>query len=187
MRATAMALAILVIIGGGLFAGWTYTQRQYYVGATDEGQVAVFRGIQGQIAGVDLSTVHRTSSTRLDDLTVAAQDTVKVGIRAKSEPDAERQLAELTSDTPTNPNLKPICPPDPTAVGGTPSASPTTALPGTTPEPNGSPSAGAPVTPNGVVSASPTLAATDLTSPSDATPSDSTAPGLDPAGCRSPE
>ncbi|RLP92459.1 protein phosphatase [Micromonospora sp. BL4] len=192
VRATAMALALLVILGGGLFAGWTYTQRQYYVGATEEGQVAVFRGIQGQVAGMDLSTVHRTSGTRLDDLTVAAQDTVKVGIRAKSEPDAERQLAELTSDTPSNPNLKPLCPSDPTAaVGGTPTPTPTPI--GTTPAPNGSPSAKASVTPNGVVSASPTtgataaVGATGPTTTPDATPSDSTTPGLDPAGCRSPE
>ncbi|MGV9210503.1 protein phosphatase 2C domain-containing protein [Micromonospora sp. RB23] len=187
VRATAMAVALLVILGGGLFAGWTYTQRQYYVGATDEGQVAVFRGIQGQIAGVDLSTVHRTSGTRLDDLTVAAQDTVKVGIRAKSEPDAERQLAELTSDTPTNPNLKPLCPPDPGALTGspTPNASPTP--PVASPTPATSPSASV----NGVLSASPTTAVTaggtDPTTAPDATPSDSAPPALDPAGCRSPE
>ncbi|MCO1596411.1 protein phosphatase 2C domain-containing protein [Micromonospora sp. RHAY321] len=191
VRATAMALALLVILGGGVFAGWTYTQRQYYVGATEEGQVAVFRGIQGQIAGMDLSSVHRTSGTRLDDLTVAAQDTVKVGIRAKSEPDAERQLAELTSDTPSNPNLKPLCPADPTTAGGAPTPTPTPA--GTTPAPNGSPSAGAPVTPNGVVSPTPTtdataaVGATGPTTTPDATPSDPASPALDPAGCRSPE
>ncbi|WP_422737608.1 PP2C family protein-serine/threonine phosphatase [Micromonospora sp. WMMD729] len=185
VRATAMAVALLVILGGGLFAGWTYTQRQYYVGATEEGQVAVFRGIQGQIAGMDLSTVHRTSGTRLDDLTVAAQDTVKVGIRAKSEPDAERQLAELTSDTPTNPNLKPLCPPDTATLTGTPT--PPASPPATTPTPATSPSASV----NGVVSASPTTAATtggtDPTTAPDATPSDSAPPALDPAGCRSPE
>ncbi|MFG3554032.1 protein phosphatase 2C domain-containing protein [Micromonospora sp. NPDC047557] len=185
VRTAVMALALLVIVGGAAFAGWTYTQRQYYVGATEEGQVAVFRGIQGQIAGMDLSTVHRTSGTRLDDLTVAAQDTVKVGIRAKNEPDAERQLAELTSDTPTNPNLKPICPPDPGAAAGTPTPTP----PATSPTPNTSPTPGASV--NGVLSASPTSAATaagtDPTTTPDATPSDSAPPALDPAGCRSPE
>ncbi|MFY1618578.1 PP2C family protein-serine/threonine phosphatase [Micromonospora sp. WMMD736] len=187
VRATAMAVALLVILGGGLFAGWTYTQRQYYVGATEEGQVAVFRGIQGQIAGMDLSTVHRTSGTRLDDLTVAAQDTVKVGIRAKSEPDAERQLAELTSDTPTNPNLKPLCPPDTGAVTGSPTPPPSPTPPATTPTPATSPSASV----NGVLSASPTTAATtggtDPTTAPDATPSDSAPPALDPATCRSPE
>ncbi|SCE79975.1 PP2C family protein-serine/threonine phosphatase [Micromonospora chokoriensis] len=190
VRTAAMALALLVIVGGAGFGGWTYTQRQYYVGATEEGQVAVFRGVQGQIAGMDLSTVHRRSGTRLDDLTVAAQDTVKVGIRAKNEPDAERQLAELTSDTPSNPNLKPLCPLDPTSTaGGTPSPPQVV----TTPIPNGSPSADASATPNGVASASPTVGATDAvgatgtTTTPDVTPSDSATPALDPAGCRSPE
>ncbi|MET8229296.1 protein phosphatase 2C domain-containing protein [Micromonospora sp. NPDC005298] len=185
VRTAAMALALLVIVGGAAFAGWTYTQRQYYVGATEEGQVAVFRGIQGQIAGMDLSSVHRTSGTRLDDLTVAAQDTVKVGIRAKNEPDAERQLAELTSDTPTNPNLKPLCPSDPTVVAGSPTPD------GTPVPPNGTPTAGTLPPANGSATASPavtpTAGVTGPTTAPDATPSDSTPPTLDPAGCRSPE
>src|SRR4051812_48298649 len=61
LRSAAMLLALLVILGGGLFAGWSYTQRQYYVGATEQGQLAVFRGVPGQIAGLDLSSVHSTS------------------------------------------------------------------------------------------------------------------------------
>ena len=47
LRTVAMLAALLVILGGGLFAGWSYTQRQYYVGATDNGQLAVFRGVPG--------------------------------------------------------------------------------------------------------------------------------------------
>ncbi|MEV0424954.1 protein phosphatase 2C domain-containing protein [Micromonospora sp. NPDC050495] len=169
LRTAAMLLALVVILGGGLFAGWSYTQRQYYVGATEEGQLAVFRGVPGQIAGLDLSNVHATSEARLDDLTLAAQEQVKQGIQAKSEPDAERRLAELTSEDPANPNLKPLCPPSPTA--------PTTS-------------------PNPVVTASPTAPAVGasgsaLPTPSptatpDAVPSD-TVPPVDPAGCRSPE
>ncbi|PZF98626.1 PP2C family protein-serine/threonine phosphatase, partial [Micromonospora deserti] len=127
VRAAAMTLALLVIIGGALFGGWSYTQRQYYVGATEDGRVAVFRGIQGQIAGMDLSTVHSTSPAELDDLTLAAQEQVKQGIPAKSEPDAERRLAELTSDNPANPNLKPICPPSQSAVAATTTPTPTVA------------------------------------------------------------
>ncbi len=43
-----------------LWGGWTWTQRQYYVGATPDGMVAVFQGIPGQIAGLHLSRVHHT-------------------------------------------------------------------------------------------------------------------------------
>ena len=50
--------AASALLGGGLWAGWKYTQSQYYVGVTDDGQVAVFQGVPGQIAGFDLSSVH---------------------------------------------------------------------------------------------------------------------------------
>jgi protein phosphatase len=171
LRSVAMALALLVILGGGLFAGWSYTQRQYYVGATDQGRLAVFRGVPGQVAGLDLSSVHSTSDAKLDDLTLAAQEQVKQGIQARNEPDAQRRLAELTSDDPANPNLKPICPPSPTATaaGTPPAATPTPVAPAVSVSP----------LPAGTVTPVPT------TTP-DAVPSD-TVPPVDPAGCRSPE
>ena len=58
--------------------------------------------------------MHSTARRRLDDLTPAAQDQVKQGIPADEPAEAKRELAELTSDDPANPNLKPICPPSPT-------------------------------------------------------------------------
>ncbi|MFI6161245.1 MULTISPECIES: PP2C family protein-serine/threonine phosphatase [Micromonospora] len=175
LRTAAMTLALLVILGGALLGGWTYTQRQYYVGATEDGRVAVFRGVQGQIAGLDLSAEHSVSPARLDDLTLAAQEQVKQGIPARDEPDAERRLAELTSDDPLNPNLKPICQPTPTP---TPEA--------TTPEPTRSP-----VKPGATRTASGSARPVDTPTPAptetpDVLPSD-TVPPADPAGCRSPE
>ncbi|MEU1884276.1 PP2C family serine/threonine-protein phosphatase [Micromonospora rifamycinica] len=184
LRTAAMLAALLVILGGGLFAGWSYTQRQYYVGATDNGQLAVFRGVPGQVVGLDLSSVHSISQAKLDDLTPAAQEQVKQGIQAKSQTDAQRRLAELTSEDPTNPNLKPVCPPAPSLVSGspvppTPTPTPGTPTPGTTPTPGVS-SPG----PTGVPGATgtPTLPTTPDASASDAVP-----PAGDPAGCRSPE
>ncbi|MDG4816342.1 protein phosphatase 2C domain-containing protein [Micromonospora sp. WMMD956] len=178
LRTAAMTLALLVILGGALVGGWTYTQRQYYVGATEDGRVAVFRGVQGQIAGLDLSAEHSVSPARLDDLTLAAQEQVKQGIPARDEPDAERRLAELTSDDPLNPNLKPICQPTPTLTP-TPTLAPT-------PEPTRSPDRpGATRTASG----SPRPVATPTPAPTetpDVLPSD-TVPPADPAGCRSPE
>ncbi|MGK5677158.1 BofC C-terminal domain-containing protein, partial [Micromonospora sp. URMC 106] len=176
VRAAAMTLALLVLLGGAVFGGWSYTQRQYYVGATEDGQVAVFRGIQGEIAGMDLSTVHSTSPADLDDLTLAAQEQVKQGIPAKSAPDAARRLAELTSDSPTNPNLKPTCPPSPSAVAVTTSPTPTGGPATPRPTASGSPAA----------SGRPTTPAASTTTP-DALPSDTVSPTLDPAACRSPE
>lgn len=166
LRTAAFVVALVGVIGGGLWLGWDYTQRQYYVGATEDGQVAVFRGVPGEIAGLDLSNVHATSSTQLDDLTAAAQEQVKQGIKANSAPDAERRLATLTADTPDNPNLKPTCPPSPTpgvtSAPATPVVTPPDATPGATESPT---SAGTP----------------------DAAPSDANPPVIDPASCRSTE
>ncbi|MBO4143559.1 protein phosphatase 2C domain-containing protein [Micromonospora tulbaghiae] len=180
LRTAAMVLALAVIVGGGAFGGWTYTQRQYYVGATDDGQLAVFRGVPGQVAGLDLSNVHERSEARLDDLTLAAQERVKQGIQARNEPDAERRLAELTSEDPANPNLKPLCPPDPSP--GVTSPTPVTTTGALNPQASGSP------TPSTPPAGSPTPGAPSPTSTitPDAVPSD-TVPPADPAGCRSPE
>jgi protein phosphatase len=173
LRTVATVAGLLVILGGAIFGGWSYTQRQYYVGATDDGRVAVFRGVQGQIAGLDLSAVHSTSPAELDDLTLAAQEQVKQGIPAKDEPDAQRRLAELTSDDPLNPNLKPICQPTPT-----PTPTPVEASPSATK---------APAKPKASGSARPTATPTaEPTATPDVLPSDSVPP-VDPAGCRSAE
>jgi hypothetical protein len=170
VRTALLLVVVLGLVGGGLWVGWSYTQRQYYVGATKDGQLAVFQGVPGQIAGLDLSNVHSTSAAELDDLTAAAQEQVKQGIEAKSEPDAQRRLAELTNDDPANPNLKPICSPTPTGAGE-PSGTPT-ATPG--------PTTGATADPRRTETILPSNSA-------DAVPSDTVPPVPDPAGCRSTE
>ncbi|MFC4066062.1 BofC C-terminal domain-containing protein [Actinoplanes subglobosus] len=134
VRTTLMVVALLAVLGGGLWAGWQYTQNQYYVGATEQGQLAIFQGVPGQIAGLDLSTVSETSAVRLEDLTTAAQERVKEGIHAADQAAARTTLADLTSEEPSNPNLKPIC----TAAGTAPS---TAASQSPAPKPSGSASA----------------------------------------------
>ncbi|AGZ38344.1 protein phosphatase 2C domain-containing protein [Actinoplanes friuliensis] len=172
VRTSLLVLLLLGVLGGGLYLGWQYTQDQYYVGATEQGQLAIFRGVPGQIAGLDLSSVHETSEARLDDLTTVAQDRVKQGIHADSNPDAQRRLAELTSDEPSNPNLKPICSPS--------SPAPTVTQPV---NPSGAPSAAGKTTSpsRNTPSSAPALA--PATTP-DAQPSDSAPPVVDPVGCR---
>ena len=49
---------LLVLVVGGAYAGWRYTQTQYYV-AADGGQVVIFRGINQSAAGISLSSVAR--------------------------------------------------------------------------------------------------------------------------------
>ncbi|MFF5084739.1 PP2C family protein-serine/threonine phosphatase [Actinoplanes sp. NPDC000266] len=159
VRTSLLVLVLLAVLGGGLWLGYRYTQDQYYVGATDAGQIAIFRGVPGQIAGLDLSTVNETSPTRLDDLTSVAQDRVKEGIHAEDRPDAQRMLTELTVDQPSNPNLKPLC---------------TTAAA----------AAAAPTTPAPTAPASAGVATTAPAPPPSAQATESAPPVVDPVGCR---
>ncbi|MEV6966773.1 PP2C family serine/threonine-protein phosphatase [Hamadaea sp. NPDC051192] len=119
-------LVVLVgILGGLLYAGWHYTQSQFYVGVTEDGYVAVFKGVPGSIAGLSLSEVDTESQVKVDALTQVAQDRVRKGIAAATETEAQQILVGLTSDSPTNPNLLPSCTPSATA-SATASAVPTT-------------------------------------------------------------
>jgi serine/threonine protein phosphatase PrpC len=141
-RRPVLMLSILVvllgILGGGGYATWRYTQQQYYVGATDDGTVAIFKGIPGKVAWVELSSVQERSELRLDDLRPAAQGNIKQGIRATSESDAKRKLDDLR--TPGNANLKPCrtASAEPSVSGSPsisalPSAGVTSVDPGTSP------------------------------------------------------
>jgi protein phosphatase len=173
VRTTVLVLALLAMLGGGLYLGWQYTQEQYYVGATDSGQLAIFRGVPGEIAGFDLSSVNQTSAARLDDLTTVAQDRVKQGIQAEDRPDAERRLADLTRNEPSNPNLKPLC----TPTSAEPSASPSLS-PSVVPSPVDRTSA--PGRPNASSAPATAPASTPDAPPTDLAPP----PVIDPVGCR---
>jgi protein phosphatase len=168
VRTSLLLLVLLGVLGGGLWLGYRYTQHQYYVGATESGQLAIFRGVPGQIAGLDLSSVNETSSAKLSDLTTVAQERVKQGIQADSQPDAKQRLAALIDPSSANPNLKPLCP--------TPDSTDSSVSPTVTPTPS------APAVP-GSTAASPAPASVPAITP-DAQPSDTASPATDPVGCR---
>jgi PPM family protein phosphatase len=131
---TAILLAVLLaLLGGGLWYGWSVTQSGYYVGATEDGQIAVFQGVQGRVAGLDLSSLETTSDYAVEDLREHAQDRVRRGsIRADTVEEAEGRMEELIED-----ELKPLCPRPPTRAPASPSPSPsgTPEPPEETPEP----------------------------------------------------
>ena len=171
VRAGLLLLLLLGLLGGGLWSGWHYTQQQYYVGATESGQLAIFRGVPGQIAGLNLSRVNETSSRRLEDLTTTAQDRVKQGIQANSRPAAQKALAELINNEPSNPNLKPACPSASADLTLAPSIQPPILPPSSSARPPAS------------SRAAPRPASVPAITP-DAQPSTSAPPVDDPVGCR---
>jgi PPM family protein phosphatase len=55
---TSVLAVLILLIVGGLFVGWRYTQGQYYVD-TDGSHVVIYRGISDQIGGLHLSSVYK--------------------------------------------------------------------------------------------------------------------------------
>jgi PPM family protein phosphatase len=59
-----IAVIAAVLIAGGLLL----LNRQFYVGVGDEGDIGIYRGIQGEVLGVELATLVERQSFALDDL-----------------------------------------------------------------------------------------------------------------------
>ena len=171
IRTMVVLIALLALLGGGVWYGWSYTQSRYYVGATDDGSVVIYRGVPGKVAWLDLSSVHERSDLRLGDLTPVAQSNVKRGIPAGSESEARRTLDELKDpNNPSNRQHNQTCPSASdsasasASAGVSPTGSLTASATGTAPSPSGSGSQ-----PATSPSPSPTSGVTESASPS-ATP-----------------
>ncbi|WP_251152975.1 Stp1/IreP family PP2C-type Ser/Thr phosphatase [Cellulosimicrobium sp. Marseille-Q4280] len=99
---TVVAIALVVVgLGVAGWAGYRWTQTQYYVGVAD-GQVAVFRGIPESAGPVTLSTPVELTGARVDDLPGYVVDRLETTIPASSLDDAraraDRLVAEATAD-----------------------------------------------------------------------------------------
>jgi serine/threonine protein phosphatase PrpC len=101
-RITWLVGIILVALGvlTGAIATYQWTQTRFYVG-TNEGNVAIYRGVQQGIGPISLSTVYRTTSIDVDNLPSYSRTTVEDTINATDLEDAERiveQLSNVSSD-----------------------------------------------------------------------------------------
>ena len=87
-------LGIAWMIGA---AAWSWSQHQYYVGEQD-GVVTIFRGVQADVPGVDLSHAYETSNVRVDQLDPSSARSVQQGLGAGSLVEAERTVQRLADN-----------------------------------------------------------------------------------------
>jgi protein phosphatase len=113
----------------GSSIGYVYVRSQYFVGI-DKGNVAIFRGVHGSVAGISLNSLQNRTVLNADRLSEVERDRLEDGIVAKDRKDAEVIVARLfvtsgcaTTATPTPkatptpaPSATPAAPVPPTEV-----------------------------------------------------------------------
>jgi Serine/threonine protein phosphatase len=90
-----VAVAIAAIVTAVVLA-YQWTQTHYYVGATEDGRVAIFQGVQQSIGPIPLSHVEQTSQLRVDDLPPFQRQQVEATINADDLRDAHDILDRLS-------------------------------------------------------------------------------------------
>jgi len=124
LRRGAVALLVLLVLGGGAYAAYDWVQRQFYVGVHD-GSVAIYRGVSQDLGPISLSQVEEVSSISTADLPDfyrnRVENTVSTGTLADAQELVDSLQAEAvrcvsrkaaggtcgTSATPTTPTTSP--------------------------------------------------------------------------------
>jgi protein phosphatase len=91
-----LLLAVVLLLAGGV-AGWAYVQHQYFVGFDDD-HVVVFRGVEGDLAGLPFHRVESRTDLARDSLSEIEQERLDDGIPAADEQDA-RQIVQRLLDS----------------------------------------------------------------------------------------
>jgi PPM family protein phosphatase len=115
LRRVVYTLVLLALLAGagGVTYGWT--QRQYYVSATD-GHVAIFKGVQADVPGLTLSRVFERKRLLLSQLPTYRRNQVRDGLPADNLADARNivtnlqgfanECAQLATQPPTTPTTR---------------------------------------------------------------------------------
>jgi len=99
-RRIATLLIALALLGGLIYFGSSYAlDRMWFVGATDEGQVAVFNGLPEEVLGLNLREVAEESDVTLDDLSATYRSRVEAGVKAESKEDALQKIENMAEQS----------------------------------------------------------------------------------------
>ncbi|WP_432572254.1 Stp1/IreP family PP2C-type Ser/Thr phosphatase [Kineococcus sp. SYSU DK005] len=162
LRWVAGPLVLLLLLAGGAWAGWRWSQQQYFVGV-DGGNVALFRGLTQDVGPVSTSRVVERTGIELSDLPSRYVSLVSGRLSSTSLAAARETIDELEG-------IAADC----RAAARTPSPAPTATAPPTAP-PTGQPTAAA---------TEPVLApaAATGTPAAPGAPATTTTPGATPSG-----
>lgn len=93
---TTLLVVLVLLVGGGLYGGWRYIQGQYYIGVQD-GNVAIFRGVNQSLAGISLSSLVQRYSVPVAQVAPSDQDMLHQTITASSLGQAQNLVSQIRS------------------------------------------------------------------------------------------
>lgn len=151
LRRLALAgTALTLLVGGGAYGAWRWSQVQFFVGSA-QGQVAIYRGLPQNLGPIKLSSVDQlVSDVPVDELPSYSRQRVQRGIIADDKSSAGQIVQQLrdqvqacrAAQAATTPTATATTTPDPGTVvpstpvaGGLPATTPTTGPAATTPVP----------------------------------------------------
>lgn len=95
------ALVLVALLAGAIWAGYAWTQTQYFV-STNQGYVAIYRGIPQEVGPVSFASLYETTDIAVEDLPGFAQDRLDAPITRSSLADAEQVVEDLRADLPVD-------------------------------------------------------------------------------------
>ncbi|MDD7465266.1 MAG: protein phosphatase 2C domain-containing protein [Actinomycetaceae bacterium] len=97
-----VALLVLGVLAAGLWAGYSWTQTQYYV-APNGGYVGIYRGIPQEIGPLSLYHLEETTGLQISELNSTAQDRLTTPITRSSLSQAREVVENLRAQRVTRP------------------------------------------------------------------------------------
>ena len=83
-RAAGVSGVIAAVLAVVILVSFAFIRGEWYLGVND-GTVAIYRGIQGDILGIPLNELVGTSAVSITDLPASVQDQLEAGIRVQNE------------------------------------------------------------------------------------------------------
>jgi serine/threonine protein phosphatase PrpC len=95
MRRLALPVALLVVVAGGAYAWYAWSQTQYYVGPSGD-HVAIYRGLNQELVGLKMSKVYADKpDIALTDLPEVERDQVRSTISTDNLAAADKLISNL--------------------------------------------------------------------------------------------
>ncbi|MBM6401221.1 PP2C family protein-serine/threonine phosphatase [Phycicoccus sonneratiae] len=94
LRVAAALVVAVVVLAGGSYAAYAWSQRQYYL-ADQDGIVTVFRGVDQDLGPISLSATEYSTTISVDDLPASYQESIRRGIDVGSRSEADERVADL--------------------------------------------------------------------------------------------